>query len=129
MSFEPDYAQAGQTPLGPPPGHNLLPAFLRQGTTPRIQTQQAVHAQAMITAFRPDRDTLLCIWDDSQNPDPPNEITLQPDPRNPDLLLVVSGGQILAKVQAETPVTEAELTLMPISAARQIGLPTSAAMQ
>lgn len=76
---------------------------------------------AQIMDFAPAEDSLLFVWDDAEGEDEP-EVTIGPNPDLPGSLQVMMGDVVVANVAGETELTDADISLIPLSAAEALGL-------
>lgn len=90
-------------------------------TAPDAQDWIAQDQTAQILDFEPDQDALIFVWDDSAPNSHEPHVRIQDDATKPGQLQVWMGDRMLAQVGGPGPLTEADLALVPLSAARELG--------
>ena len=78
-------------------------------------------ALSEINDFEPESDALVCIWDDAEADSPP-ELRILPDPDHAGQLRICLGRRTVAHVSGPQALRRADVTVMPLSSARAVGL-------
>ncbi|WP_146173124.1 hypothetical protein [Sulfitobacter mediterraneus] len=76
---------------------------------------------AQIHDFEPAEDALVFVWDDSDASVPEPQVHIQEDPEETGQLQVRMGDRVMAQIGGPAPLAEADLALIPLSVARDLG--------
>ena len=79
---------------------------------------------AEISDFSATEDTLLFVWDDSDEDSEEPDVTLVADPDNAGQMQVRMGNEVVAQVAGSSALSEADIALIPLSVAASNGLLT-----
>ncbi|MBM1308953.1 hypothetical protein JQT66_02085 [Sulfitobacter mediterraneus] len=71
--------------------------------------------------FESAEDALVLVWDDSDANVPEPQVHMQEDPEETGQLQVWMGDRVIAQVGGPAPLAEADLALIPLSVARDLG--------
>ncbi len=75
----------------------------------------------MIDEFDPVEDDLVLIWDDMDDPQEEPELSLATSMSSPDMISVMLNGAAVAMIPARSSITANRVSLIPLSAAKEIG--------
>ena len=68
------------------------------------------------------RDSLVLVWDDTDDSAAEPEVTVQRDGNDPEVMHVMMNGQSVAEVYGDADLSVADLTVVPLSSAMIVGL-------
>lgn len=65
---------------------------------------------------------LMLVWDDSEAGAAEPDVTVAPDPDNPEVMQIAMNGETVAQVHGDASLNASDLTLIPLSSAVEVGL-------
>ncbi|WP_298915544.1 hypothetical protein [uncultured Roseobacter sp.] len=77
---------------------------------------------AEILDYEPEHDSLMLVWDDTSISADEPDVTVDPDPDDPEVMHISMNGVSVAEIYGDTELSVADLTLIPLSSAEAIGL-------
>ena len=92
-----------------------------QTATPDAADWIAQDQTLQIHDFEPAEDALVLVWDDSDANLPEPQVHIQEDPEQTGQLQVWMGDRVMAQIGGPAPLDEADLALIPLSLARDLG--------
>ncbi|MBW4706520.1 hypothetical protein KX928_01855 [Roseobacter sp. YSTF-M11] len=75
-----------------------------------------------ILDYEPAHDSLMLVWDDTSATADEPDVSVNPDPDDPEVMHISMNGVSVAEIYGDTELSVADLTLIPLSSAEAIGL-------